>query len=61
MYCLAPWTYLKQLAEVIALQDRVESLLAYLSGLTLSAEKISRSAAAVEPIAARIEPDRVSV
>lgn len=47
--------YLKQLALAIAHQDRVESLIAYISGLTLPAERKS-----VEPIAARIEPGRVS-
>lgn len=52
--------YVKRLAVAVAHQDRVEPLVAYISGLTLPGERKSRSAAAVEPIAARIEPQRVS-
>lgn len=48
-------TYIQRLADAIAHKDRVEPLVAYLSGLTLPGERKS-----VEPIAARIDPFRTS-
>jgi len=47
--------YISQLAGAVAHKDRVESLLAYVCGLMLPAERKS-----VEPMAARLDPYRTS-
>jgi len=47
--------YIELLAEAVAHADRAEPLRAYASGLALPGEDKS-----VEPMAAKIEPDRVS-